>query len=108
MAIQADVSKLDEVQQLFKKSSEAFGTLDVLVNNAAISPKKPDGARLNTIETVEDDWKTIFQVNFFAPLVLARGLSAFSPWAMGLTFGVGQLLAAAVLYWNLERRHGGQ
>lgn len=39
-------------------------------------------------------------------LVLARGPQhAFSPWAMGLTFGVGQLLAAAVLYWNLERRH---
>ncbi len=41
-------------------------------------------------------------------LVLARGPNAFSPWAMGLTFGVGQLLAAAVLYWNLERRHGGR
>jgi hypothetical protein len=41
-------------------------------------------------------------------LVLARGPNAFSPWAMGLTFGIGQLLAAAVLYWNLERRHGGR
>jgi hypothetical protein len=41
-------------------------------------------------------------------LIEARGISAFSPWAMGLTFGVGQLLAAAVLYWNLERRHGRQ
>jgi hypothetical protein len=39
-------------------------------------------------------------------LMKARGPHAFSPWAMGLTFGVGQLLAAAVLYWNLERRHG--
>ncbi|HYO10165.1 MAG TPA: hypothetical protein VER17_14440 [Tepidisphaeraceae bacterium] len=39
-------------------------------------------------------------------LVLARGRHAFSPWAMALTFGVGQLLAAAVLYWNLERRDG--
>jgi hypothetical protein len=37
-------------------------------------------------------------------LMKARGAHAFSPWAMGLTFGVGQLLAAAVLYWNLERR----
>ncbi len=41
-------------------------------------------------------------------LVLARGPHAFSPWAMGLTFGLGQLMAAAVLYWNLERRHGGR
>ena len=41
-------------------------------------------------------------------LVLARPPHAFSPWAMGVTFGVGQLMAAAVLYWNLERRHGGR
>ncbi len=26
-----------------------------------------------------------------------------SPWAVGGTFGAGQLLAAGVLYWNLER-----
>lgn len=38
-------------------------------------------------------------------LVLARGESALAPWAMGGPFGVGQLLTAAVLYWNLERRH---
>jgi hypothetical protein len=38
-------------------------------------------------------------------LIKAHGPHAFSPWAMGLTFGVGQLLCAAVLYWNLERRH---
>jgi hypothetical protein len=36
-------------------------------------------------------------------LAWARGSSAFSPWAMGLPFGAGQLLAAAVLYWMLER-----
>lgn len=48
--------------------------LHALVNNAAISPKKPGGARLNTIETSEDDWKRVFQINFFAPIMLARGL----------------------------------
>lgn len=36
-------------------------------------------------------------------LALAGEAGALSPWAMGLPFGVGQLLAAAVLYWNLER-----
>jgi NAD(P)-dependent dehydrogenase (short-subunit alcohol dehydrogenase family) len=48
--------------------------LYAMVNNAAISPKKPSGGRLNTIETEEADWKTVFQVNFFAPIMLARGL----------------------------------
>ena len=37
-------------------------------------------------------------------LTLARGDAAFSPWAMGLSFGIGQFLAAAVLYRTLECR----
>jgi hypothetical protein len=38
-------------------------------------------------------------------ICLTLGEAALSPWAMGLPFGLGQLLAAAVLYWNLERGH---
>lgn len=39
-------------------------------------------------------------------LSLAAGPHALAPLAMGLPFGLGQLLSAAVLYWNLERpRH---
>jgi hypothetical protein len=41
-----------------------------------------------------------------ATLALARGEAALSPWAMGLSFGGGQLLAALVLYRTLERDHG--
>ncbi len=37
-------------------------------------------------------------------LVFARGDAAFSPWAMVVTFGMGQLLTAGILYWTLERR----
>jgi len=39
-------------------------------------------------------------------LILAQGEHAFSPWAMALPFGVGQLVAAGILYWTLERPHG--
>lgn len=39
-------------------------------------------------------------------LALGRGANALSPWIMAATFGGGQLLAAAVLYWTLERGHG--
>lgn len=41
-----------------------------------------------------------------AALALGRGEQAFSPWLMVGSFGVGQALTAAVLYWHLERRHG--
>ncbi len=41
-----------------------------------------------------------------AALALARGDAALSPWAMAGTFGVGQLLIAAIFYFTLERSHG--
>lgn len=50
------------------------GKLDALVNNAGISPKGPEGERLNTMTTDLIDWGKVFHVNFFAPVVLARGL----------------------------------
>jgi 3-oxoacyl-[acyl-carrier protein] reductase len=36
IAVQADVSKLDDIRRLFAETKKAFGTLDVLVNNAGI------------------------------------------------------------------------
>ena len=50
------------------------GELHALVNNAAISPKAQGGGRLGSIETSREDWHQVFQVNFFAPIMLARGL----------------------------------
>jgi hypothetical protein len=43
-----------------------------------------------------------------ANLALARGDAALSPWAMGIPFGGGQLLAALILYRTLERDHGNE
>src|SRR5207249_9918051 len=50
------------------------GELHALVNNAAISPKADAGKRLSSIETTLDVWDHVFRVNFFAPIMLARGL----------------------------------
>ena len=36
-------------------------------------------------------------------LLWGQGANAFSPWQMGVSFGGGQLLGAAILYWTLER-----
>ena len=50
------------------------GGLHALVNNAAISPKGANGARLGSIDTDVDAWSHVFRVNFFAPIMMARGL----------------------------------
>ena len=50
------------------------GVLHALVNNAGISPKGENGARLGTLKTSYSDWLQVFQVNFFGPILLARGL----------------------------------
>lgn len=39
-------------------------------------------------------------------LALGQGRQALAPWTMAVPFGAGQLFAAAVLYWTLERPHG--
>jgi len=48
--------------------------LHALVNNAAISPKTAGGARMGTLDTAIEVWHQVFQVNFFGPIMLARGL----------------------------------
>jgi NAD(P)-dependent dehydrogenase (short-subunit alcohol dehydrogenase family) len=50
------------------------GKLHALVNNAAISPKGPEGARLGTLDTSMEAWRQVFEVNFFSTIWLAQGL----------------------------------
>src|ERR1044072_358946 len=50
------------------------GALHALVNNAAISPKGSGGSRMGTMDTDIETWSHVFRVNFFAPIMMARGL----------------------------------
>jgi len=70
----ADPNKTIEAIEAIR--AKLGGQLHALVNNAGISPKGPDGDRLNTIDTDLRTWGQVFHVNFFAPVVLARGLMA--------------------------------
>jgi len=48
--------------------------LALVRNLSAISPKAEGGSRLGSIITTLDTWEHVFHVNFFAPIMLARGL----------------------------------
>ena len=72
------------------------GQLNALVNNAAISPKSGDGKRLNSIETPMHVWRDVFQVNFFAPIMLARGLFKELAAAKGSVVNVTSIVGSRV------------
>ncbi len=78
------------------RSRLAGGRLDALVNNAAISPKGKDGARLGAMDTPFDLWRQVFSVNFFAPVALARGLVDELSKAQGCVVNVTSIAGSRV------------
>ena len=74
--IQVDLADHDDTLRAIAEIRRRLegGELHALVNNAAISPKGEGGARLGSVDTDLDTWNHVFRVNFFAPIMLARGL----------------------------------
>ena len=70
--------------------------LHALVNNAAISPKADGGTRLGSIKTDLDTWNQVFRVNFFAPIMLARGLIEELKTAKGAVVNVTSIAGSRV------------
>ncbi len=64
----------DTIKAIGTLREKLGGELHALINNAGISPKTNDGKRLNTLDTDLSVWGKVFHVNFFASVVLARGL----------------------------------
>ena len=76
--IHADVSDPDDVQAMYREAAERFGGLDVLFNNAGISPPGDD----SILETELDAWQRVQDVNlksvylcckYGIPYLLERG-----------------------------------
>jgi NAD(P)-dependent dehydrogenase (short-subunit alcohol dehydrogenase family) len=87
-------STIEAVEEIRQRLTD--GRLDALVNNAGISPKGPAGERLDTITTDLKTWGHVFHVNFFAPVVLARGLIEELKAAQGAVVNVTSIAGARV------------
>ena len=74
--IQVDLADPDDTLRAIEEIKNRLGTgeLHALVNNAAISPKGAGGERLGSFDTDLETWNHVFRVNFFAPIMMARGL----------------------------------
>src|SRR5437773_2121136 len=74
IAVQGDVSKAADVKRLFAETKKAFGSLDVLVNNAGIYAFEP-------LENVtEDEFHREFNTNVLGPILTTQeALKHFGP-----------------------------
>jgi len=72
LAVQTDISKKTEVDNLVRKTLDEFGTIDILVNNAAIG----DGTSL--LEATEEMWQQVIDINlkgaFLCCQAVAKGM----------------------------------
>ncbi|MBT5074962.1 MAG: SDR family oxidoreductase [Kordiimonadaceae bacterium] len=96
--VQIDLGDPEDRARGIEEIKERLGgaPLNALVNNAGISPKLEDGGRMNTQNTDEDDWKKVFEVNFFAPILLARGLHDELALAKGAVVNVTSIAGGRV------------
>ena len=66
IAIQANVSKEDDVKAMFSKMFKEFGTIDILVNNAGL---QKDSA---FVDMTLDHWNLVIGVNLTGQFLCAR------------------------------------
>jgi glucose 1-dehydrogenase len=70
LAVEADVSKLEDLQKLVRAAVDSYGRLDAFVNNAGIE------TRTSILDTTEADYEKVMAVNmksaFFGTQIAAR------------------------------------
>jgi 3-oxoacyl-[acyl-carrier protein] reductase len=74
IAVKGDIAKAADVQQLFAETKKAFGTLDVLVNNAGVYAFAP------IEEVTEPEFHRHFNTNVLGPLLaIQEAVKLFGP-----------------------------
>jgi glucose 1-dehydrogenase len=66
LAIQADVSREEQVQAMFRQAIDHFGTIDILVNNAGLERNAPFH------EMTLQQWQFVIDVNLTGQFLCAR------------------------------------
>jgi NAD(P)-dependent dehydrogenase (short-subunit alcohol dehydrogenase family) len=64
--IECDISNMESVKKLVTKTLEAFGTIDILINNAGILYQK------SISETTDEEWNAVINTNLKGPFLLTR------------------------------------
>ncbi|MGE5504684.1 MAG: SDR family NAD(P)-dependent oxidoreductase [Actinomycetota bacterium] len=76
--IPTDLADPASTEAFVARANQVLGNdpLHALINNAGVSPKTSFRERLGVLNGPIDGWKDVFELNFFAPLRLARGFAS--------------------------------
>src|SRR5205085_11835812 len=92
-----DLSDLDNVVRCIELMRPLLdGSLHALVNNAGISPKAADGSRLSSLATDIATWQSMYNTNFYAPLLMTRGFAEELSKAGGAVVNLTSIAASRV------------
>jgi 3-oxoacyl-[acyl-carrier protein] reductase len=72
LPLQADISAEDDVQRLVADTMTEFGQIDVLVNNAGITPGAAGGPIRSVLDVSADFWDLTFAINCRGPFLMMR------------------------------------
>jgi glucose 1-dehydrogenase len=74
IGVEADVSKVEELERLVKAAVDAFGRLDVMINNAGVE------TRTSILDTTEAQYEKVMEINlksaFFGTQLAAKQMIA--------------------------------
>jgi len=96
--IMADLADLNGIEALAAevRSRLPDGKLHALVNNAGISPKGPDGARMGVLDTDALAWTHVLNVNLVSTALLVRALIPELEAARGSIVNVTSIVGSRV------------
>ncbi|MDR3515711.1 MAG: SDR family NAD(P)-dependent oxidoreductase [Azospirillaceae bacterium] len=96
--IVADLGDPDSRQSFITEANRILGSdpLHALVNNAGVSPKTPIKERLGVLNGDLNAWRGVFELNFFTPLILARGFAAALAKGKGAIVNITSIAGHAV------------
>jgi len=76
VVVAADVASEDDLSRIVAQARRLGGPIDVLVNNAGVSPKPRAGRRTPVTEMTTQEWNEVMAINLTSAFVLSRDVGA--------------------------------